>query len=62
VRVEPGTGSFEEKLSISAIFVLLAQQLVVITYRTEFNYVYERRKKRRAILLFDEATQNDGRR
>jgi hypothetical protein len=62
VRVEPGTGSFEEKLDISAIFVLLAQQLVVITYRKEFHYTYERRKKRRAILLFNEAAQNDGRR
>lgn len=50
VRVEPGTGSFEAQLGISAIFVLLAQRLVVITYRTEFRYVYERRKRRRAIL------------
>lgn len=60
VRVEPGTGSFDVPLRISAIFVLLAQQLVVITYRTEFQYVYERRKKRKATLLLNDAPANPG--
>lgn len=50
VRVEPGTQSFEAQLAISALFVLLTQRLVVMTYRTDFRYVYERRKRRRAIL------------
>jgi hypothetical protein len=56
VRVEPGTGSFEAPLAVSGIFLLLSQRLVVMTYRTKFEYPYERRKRRRAILSLGVAT------
>jgi hypothetical protein len=62
VRVEPGTEPFDANLRISAVFVLLAQQLVVITYRKEFQYPYERRKKRRATLLFNQINPDDRKR
>lgn len=61
-RIEPGTEPFESILRISAMFILLAQRLVVITYRTEFQYPYERRKKRIATLRFNELAQDEKRR
>jgi hypothetical protein len=60
VRVSPGTEAFDVPLRMTAIFILLAQKLVVITYRTEFHYLYERRKKRTATLLWNDSTANAG--
>ncbi len=51
VRAEIGADTVEEPLSISGLWILLTQRLVVVTWRGGFRYTFRQHDKRRATLL-----------
>ena len=51
VRAEIGADRIEAQLAVSGLWILLAQRLVVVTWRGGFQYTFRQHEERRATLL-----------